>query len=511
MVIRMQKSYFLPRVSHNTASGAGNGIELTLFELDSAVQGTFYDLFTGDFFMDEGETTARYSIQLSLKTPSEAVIEGEVIDKTRAVVTKIPRYQTDAGNKLARHIVTGEINHISGDVSLHVRAEYTASNGVLQTPELILPLMWISPSVIHTLVHPTKRKSGEPVRRYGNHTPSYHISCGSPEPDYVVTVLDCDVNNDSNVDYICRWGNAQSSYRPYFGIPGEGSVTGPKNGTLDLEAYPPVATCIATSRDKSMGGAMLLAGGNSIEWTGDIDAGDLAGATDLADAADPADAASYETKPGDITFSRGASKNILKYQFVGAWNNGTIPLDNPDWSREKYFDYTLRMTIPFKLQDKEVHRYSIIVSSIPQTSKTALVDNSVLPVKVMFDCFAKGSRVLTPGGEVLVETIKAGDVVSTADGERVVSDVLMSAGCQFLTIAAAGFGTLSLTPDHAVLTEAGFVAAGSLKPGDRVMTRGGKAVIETITEHFGEVYSLNVAGFIVGGLYVNGFIVGGGV
>lgn len=101
-------------------------------------------------------------------------------------------------------------------------------------------------------------------------------------------------------------------------------------------------------------------------------------------------------------------------------------------------------------------------------------------------CFAPGSRIATPQGDVPVETLQIGDMVCTADGRDVpvrwLGRQTVSTGFGFATrlqpvrIAAGALGQglphsdLTVTADHALLVEGILCHAGALVNG-RTITR----------------------------------------
>lgn len=98
-------------------------------------------------------------------------------------------------------------------------------------------------------------------------------------------------------------------------------------------------------------------------------------------------------------------------------------------------------------------------------------------------CFAEGTAIATPDGEVAVETLKAGDRVLTADGKAVPvrwigwSDLFptpVTLQMQPVRIRAGALGAgvpnadLVLTSDHALLIDGMLINAGALVNGDSI-------------------------------------------
>lgn len=103
-------------------------------------------------------------------------------------------------------------------------------------------------------------------------------------------------------------------------------------------------------------------------------------------------------------------------------------------------------------------------------------------------CFLAGTRIATPSGEVAVETLKAGDLVLTADGNAVpvlwlgrqsVSGLFgMAEASRPVRIAAGALGEglpkrdLRLTAGHALLLDGTLINAGALVNGTTISRLG---------------------------------------
>ena len=81
-------------------------------------------------------------------------------------------------------------------------------------------------------------------------------------------------------------------------------------------------------------------------------------------------------------------------------------------------------------------------------------------------CLAAGTGILTPAGEVAIESLHRGDaVIGWRDGQKIlttVADVFAVQPAEFIEIVSGG-GTLRVTPEHPVAIAAGiFIAADRL-------------------------------------------------
>ena len=113
-------------------------------------------------------------------------------------------------------------------------------------------------------------------------------------------------------------------------------------------------------------------------------------------------------------------------------------------------------------------------------SSTGFIPNDAL----VFNCFATGTRIATPDGDKLIETIKPGDLVLTHDGraapviwrawQSVVNPRNLSVGRSPVRIEAGALGPnlpngpLTLTADHALLFGDMLINAGTLVNGTTI-------------------------------------------
>ena len=120
-------------------------------------------------------------------------------------------------------------------------------------------------------------------------------------------------------------------------------------------------------------------------------------------------------------------------------------------------------------------------------------------------CFIPGTPLLTPAGHELIEDIKVGDEILSADESdpncrvvvRRVEDVFVRFG--FVTHVHLSGRTISLTPDHLTFVpERGWVQAGELVSGDRVFGHDGKLVAIDFVEQDNRprtLYNITVSEF----------------
>ena len=101
-------------------------------------------------------------------------------------------------------------------------------------------------------------------------------------------------------------------------------------------------------------------------------------------------------------------------------------------------------------------------------------------------CFAAGTRVLTPGGMRAIETLRKGDLVlSGGDAQGLpaidaIVSVYQSTASQTLRLLAGGESIVT-TPGHPFAQpDTRWTKAGDLKVGDLILTSGGTVAIDAI-------------------------------
>ena len=87
---------------------------------------------------------------------------------------------------------------------------------------------------------------------------------------------------------------------------------------------------------------------------------------------------------------------------------------------------------------------------------------------IVDECFAAGTKIKTPKGDVSIENIKAGDIVSTLEGNKKVIEThkVKSTIDNMLTVNLTNGETIHLTKDHYILTTNGWIPAQDLMKGD---------------------------------------------
>jgi predicted lipid-binding transport protein (Tim44 family) len=115
-------------------------------------------------------------------------------------------------------------------------------------------------------------------------------------------------------------------------------------------------------------------------------------------------------------------------------------------------------------------------------------------------CFPAGTPVMTPDGPVPVEELRPGDkVLSVYGGAVLASEVARVHGAEnsFLRLNTAA-GGVTTTPEHPFLTRTGFAEAGSLRPGEELARLDGGSLswtplVSTAAAGYGAVYNLGTA------------------
>jgi preprotein translocase subunit YajC len=242
---------------------------------------------------------------------------------------------------------------------------------------------------------------------------------------------------------------------------------------------------------------MLTASAGTVRWVGE----------NITESRVNANGEHYTTIVGDITLSTGDSKHIAEYEFLGAWQANRLTVTDP-YKTTKYFNYELTLDLPYEIPNvKDPVVYKVIVTSMDTEFPPALVDKTVQRIKVMYDCFAKGSLVLTPSGEVLVENLKQGDTVFVSGGTAVIHDVVKTLESPLVTIKTERH-SITVTPEHMLLTVQGMKNADKIQTGDKLMTQGGEVVVTAVSAGKGEAYTLITNAPSDAYLTVNGLFTG---
>ncbi len=140
-------------------------------------------------------------------------------------------------------------------------------------------------------------------------------------------------------------------------------------------------------------------------------------------------------------------------------------------------------------EDAEVHRY---LAPWPSGEHFDWVDESGEP-----PCFAAGTPIATPEGEVPIEDIAPGDrVVTLRAGRSVVVPVVATKSREVkrLVVLEVGGVTLRLTPEHPLRRSGAWVEARELSVGDLVETKDGFAPVRAMSLERGRrtVHALRV-------------------
>ena len=120
-------------------------------------------------------------------------------------------------------------------------------------------------------------------------------------------------------------------------------------------------------------------------------------------------------------------------------------------------------------------------------------------------CFPAGTMIATPDGDVPIEGVKVGDVVSTLCGAQEVTKTMQSV--QPIVRVRTTQGELLCTDTEWLLTVEGSVPAGELTQGDVLIHKNGGATVIAVDFDVDTVpvYEIVVPWFYAGGFVVDGF------
>ena len=126
-----------------------------------------------------------------------------------------------------------------------------------------------------------------------------------------------------------------------------------------------------------------------------------------------------------------------------------------------------------RASDMRFLRKRIIVKPVSGEDTAAIGQNVI--GGILDECFVAGTRVATPFGERVIETLQAGDTVLSPGTDGIAEDIVVAAEkigkrAVFQLDFASG-ETLICTPNHPFLTDRGWVQACSLTAEDTVYAR----------------------------------------
>ena len=120
-------------------------------------------------------------------------------------------------------------------------------------------------------------------------------------------------------------------------------------------------------------------------------------------------------------------------------------------------------------------------------------------------CFAKNTKIATPKGDVPIEQIKVGDMVSTLVGDAIVTKTISTTDMPVVALKTDK-GVTQCTETEVFLTVNGPMQVCDLEQGDIIIHKDGGAIVESITDAGREtVYEIVVPWFYANGLCVDGF------
>ena len=110
------------------------------------------------------------------------------------------------------------------------------------------------------------------------------------------------------------------------------------------------------------------------------------------------------------------------------------------------------------------------VKSIIRSAQERSID-SKYKVYIIDECFARGTKVKTPSGDINIEDVRAGDTVCTLEGNKKVLEThkIKSNTDNMVTVVLSNGKQLHVTKDHYILTTEGWIPAQNLAKGDLLL------------------------------------------
>jgi len=140
-------------------------------------------------------------------------------------------------------------------------------------------------------------------------------------------------------------------------------------------------------------------------------------------------------------------------EWVRAHRPECLPDDPEDTSWRSLFPHNLEEATPNE-NDSEVMQ------------KRGLTDNELLVELAGRKCIAEGTLIETTNGPKRIEEVQVGDRVVVPEGDFEVTNVSNNGPKDIVVVETTSGYAVMCTPDHLIMTEGGWVEAGSLGAGD---------------------------------------------
>jgi hypothetical protein len=317
-------------------------------------------------------------------------------------------------------------------------------------------------------------KKEETVIKFGDEYTSHeqrladnYANSNDRDNDHIIVTLYRTPDKSLDTDYICYFGKNPQG-KPYFAVPGKGTIKIPNGITLPNTNYIESAYCYVAKIDensKAVGGVIPIysAMPNS----------------------SMANNAEHLLNKDDIAFTK-YSNNSIDYSFIGKWNDQTA--DNTGNFQKIFYSYYLSILI----KDIDGNIYSIIVSSDPgdRALNSSVTYKLEQTIAVMWGCIGKGTLIKTDNGDIAIENLHIGDKVvnpllSSKTGNTVYSVItnvwrgIESSAMSVITTESGA--VICVTQQHPMLTSEGIKPAGKLSAGNEVaLFIKGKKIFEKI-------------------------------
>lgn len=485
---------------------------LTLLERKQVDPQKAYDVFQVESFcMEEGGNIGVLHAFLSLVRESPRMsLTGYIFNtETGAVLCRLPELVKIRSQhcELSEHFQM-ESGLDFGATALAIEACWQGETGDHRLVKVV-DMTVSGRNMTYSHKNPVKKKSqaDEPViiGKEPEDKPTTHGL--AEDPKHIVLCFLRYPSEYGDVDYMVNFGRYRKNDNPLFGLPGSGVVYLESGAEFVEEGSS--GTCMI---EPYSGGACLGACTGEIAIVKDAD-----WMKESFEWKAP-NGHVYQTSLGDIKLE--GEGNYVTYSMMSAWNNGAMRFDDQGYFHSNYYHYTLRLCLQFRI-DGVVRPFHLLVTSKSGTSPaSADVVEIIKPLRLMFGCLEKGTRVRLTDGEKAVEEIRTGDILLGTDQKpTAVLDTWSGSELRELVQITAESGeVIRVTCGHPMVTENGYCAAGRLSGEELLRMADGalrRVKVERVS-YTGEVYNITTKdgrpflaqGFVTGDMQAQNHIEG---
>jgi hypothetical protein len=437
----------------------------TLLELSDIKPFEFHDYFAIRDYILIDDDTLQISVETSyiekqLKFEFVAQLYEKNSNKFIGSV-ELPTLENTHGEIVYQYISVNEFN--PKDASLVIKATVTHASKDVSTLYASRDFLVDSTVDIHPVykhIYPKK----EPTTVFFGDSPWGGVSPTSyaHDPNNIVISLYRVPEQSGDSDYVCNYG--KEGDQPFLAVPAKGVIgfdkgVDPKGFYSDpeTEKYGPYA--LISPKD---------GGGKAVTST---------------------------------KFSSIINGSDFQYEIDTNWG---IAIEQPGWLEIFHYDFDLQFWVKYTFGNCEQYFQLTVSNTVLSENRPGHINFQILPLSIMWGCLAKGTRIQTPNGDVLIEDLKIGDFVTTSSNSENVKKSVQIRNVWHgkedelvkLTITShENEKILLLTKHHPVFSKGIVLRADTIKVGDVLDIEDGKTaeVIKVETESYNdEVYNFSL-------------------